>query len=89
MKIIVAGATGLVGSEIIRQCLDIRAVTEVIALARKPIQIDESTNFSKVKTVLIEDYGYYPDHVKAAFAGADACIWCVEKSISSDPLTTD
>lgn len=80
MKIIVTGATGLVGSEIIRQCLDTREVREVIALARNPMQIDESTDSSKLKLVLIEDYGYYPDHVKAAFAGADACIWCVEKS---------
>lgn len=75
MKIIVAGATGLVGSEIIRQCLDNNAVTEVIALARNPIQIDENTKSSKLKIVLVEDYGHYPGHVKAAFAGADGCIW--------------
>lgn len=79
MKIIVSGATGLVGSEIIRQCLDIDAVTEVIALARSPIQIDRSNKSSKIKSVIIEDYEYYPDHVKAAFAGADACIWCVSR----------
>ncbi|KAJ5358909.1 uncharacterized protein N7496_011322, partial [Penicillium cataractarum] len=77
MKIIVAGATGLVGSEIIRQCLDNNAVTEVIALARNPIQIDENTNSSKLKILLIEDYGHYPDHIKAEFVGADACIWTV------------
>jgi uncharacterized protein YbjT (DUF2867 family) len=87
MKIIVAGATGLVGSEIIRQCLDTSAVTEVIALARRPIQIDESTNSSNLKILLVEDYRYYPDYVKAAFAGADACIWCVE--ISTSRVTTN
>lgn len=59
----------------------------MIAFARNPVQINDSTNSSKLKIVLIEDYGYYPDHVKAAFAGADACVWCVEKSTSR--LSTD
>lgn len=75
MKLIVAGSTGLVGTEIIRQSLEISEITSVIALARKPIQIKESAHSSKLKSVVISDYGDYPDHVKAEFAGADACIW--------------
>lgn len=75
MKLIVAGATGLVGSEIIRQSLEISEITSIIALARKPIQIEESDHSSKLKSVVVSDYGDYPDHVKAALAGADACIW--------------
>lgn len=77
MKLIVAGATGLLGTEIIRQTLQIPEITQVIALARKPIQIDGNLDSSKVKSVVIRDYGEYPDDVKAEFAGADACIWCV------------
>ncbi|KAJ6093073.1 hypothetical protein N7486_008362 [Penicillium sp. IBT 16267x] len=76
MKLIVAGATGLVGSEIIRQALQNNNVTEVIALARKPITIDDS-NASKLKSVVIRDYAEYPDEVRAKLAGADACIWTV------------
>lgn len=74
MKLIVAGATGLVGSEIIRQALRNSYVTEVIALARKPVVIDDSST-SKLKSVVIRDYAEYPDEVKAELAGADACIW--------------
>lgn len=74
MKLIVAGATGLVGSEIIRQALQNSDVTEVIALARKPVTIDDSSAF-KLKSVVIRDYAEYPDEVKAELAGADACIW--------------
>lgn len=74
MKLIVAGATGLVGSEIIRQALRNSDVTEVIALARKPVAMDDSSA-SKLKSVVIRDYAEYPDEVKAELAGADACIW--------------
>ncbi|KAJ5785554.1 uncharacterized protein N7503_010766 [Penicillium pulvis] len=76
MKLIVAGATGLVGSEIIRQALQNSDVTEVIALARKPVAFDNSSA-SKLKSVVIRDYAEYPDEVKAELAGADACIWTV------------
>lgn len=74
MKLIVAGATGLVGSEIIRQSLQVDAITQVIALARKPIHL-EHENASKLKSVVVKDYAEYPDNVKAELAGADACIW--------------
>lgn len=77
MKLIVAGATGLVGSEIVRQSLQMSAITQVIALARKPIQIDDNKSSFKLKSVLINDYGDYPDNIKAELAGADACIWYV------------
>ena len=75
MLTLVTGATGLVGSEIIRQSLQINEITQVIALARKPVQVDDGTDSSKLKSVVVRDYGEYPDHVKAEFAGADACIW--------------
>ncbi|KAJ5724054.1 hypothetical protein N7488_002089 [Penicillium malachiteum] len=76
MKLIVVGATGLVGSEITRQSLAIDEITEVIALARHPIQIENSSS-SKVKSVVVRDYAEYPEDVKAKLAGADACIWTV------------
>lgn len=37
MKLIVAGATGFVGTEVVRQALRNPAVTSVVALARKPL----------------------------------------------------
>ena len=75
MKLIVAGATGLVGSEIIKLSLEIPEITSVIALARKPVQVEGGRTPSKVKSVIIKDYGEYSDDAKAEFAGADACIW--------------
>ncbi|KAJ2974528.1 hypothetical protein NQ176_g6004 [Zarea fungicola] len=77
MKLIVTGATGLVGSEIIRQCLAKPEVTSVVAVARKAVTAKDPVNASKLKSVVISDYEAYPDDVKTQFAGADACIWTV------------
>ncbi|KAJ5682235.1 hypothetical protein N7462_005400 [Penicillium macrosclerotiorum] len=77
MKVIIAGATGLVGSELIRQSLEMREISEVVALARKPVQVDSGVNTSKLRIVVIADYGEYSEDVMAEFAGADACIWTV------------
>ncbi|KAJ5677174.1 uncharacterized protein N7477_002807 [Penicillium maclennaniae] len=76
MKLIVAGATGLVGSELIKQSLQMSAITQVIALARKPVQID-NVDSSKLKNVTIKDYGEYSEQVRSELAAADACIWTV------------
>ncbi|KAJ5970526.1 uncharacterized protein N7479_000444, partial [Penicillium vulpinum] len=84
MKLILAGATSLLGTEIVRQSLQIREITQVIALAHKPVQLDESFDSSKLRSVVVQDYGKYPDNVRAEFAGANACIWCV----SATPLRT-
>lgn len=75
MKVIVAGATGLVGREIIRQCLSEEKITSVIALSRKPLTTEKDLNLSKFDNVLIRDYEEYSDDVKAKFIGADICIW--------------
>lgn len=82
MKLIIAGATGLIGSELIKQSLQKSAITQVIALARKPVEVDNA-NSSKLKNVTIKDYGEYSDKVKAELAGADACIWYARTAISS------
>jgi uncharacterized protein YbjT (DUF2867 family) len=84
MKLIVTGATGLIGSEIVRQGLQLKSVTSVVAVSRTPIDVHEGIDSSKLKNVFVKDYGDYLEHVKAEFAGAGACIWCVRREISAD-----
>ncbi|KAK7750324.1 hypothetical protein SLS62_007732 [Diatrype stigma] len=90
MKLIVAGATGYVAKEVVRQSLGRKEISSVIALARKPVPVPEglanSADAAKLHNVCIEDYGQYPDHVKKEFAGAGACIWTV--GISPGTATT-
>lgn len=85
MKLIIAGATGYVATELIRQSLRRPDITSVVALARKttPIPSDVapgSSEAAKFTSVVVKDYeGPYDadDSVKKALAGADACIWTV------------
>ncbi|KAF3761818.1 hypothetical protein M406DRAFT_265357 [Cryphonectria parasitica EP155] len=77
MKLIVAGGTGFVATEVIRQSLELPEITSLVVLARKPVPVPDSPGSSKMKTLIIRDYDDYPDDVKAEFAGAAACIWTV------------
>jgi len=75
MKLIIAGATGFVATEVLRQGLRMHEVTSIVALARKPVSAPEGTDSSKLKSVVVQDYGTYPENVRKQLAGADACIW--------------
>jgi uncharacterized protein YbjT (DUF2867 family) len=78
MKLIVAGATGFVGREIIRLSLKRPDITEVIALSRTSMSQpypEDGADVSKLRNVIVKDYGDYPDRIKNEFARADACIW--------------
>ncbi|KAI1269381.1 NAD(P)-binding protein [Xylariaceae sp. FL1019] len=79
MKLIVTGASGYVGREVIRQSLSRREITSVVAVARSPVtapeKLDADADASKLKSVVIEDYEHYSDEVKKEFADANACVW--------------
>jgi uncharacterized protein YbjT (DUF2867 family) len=76
MKLIVTGATGFVGKEVIRQATLHPAITSVVALARSPTPAP-SSNASKFTALVCEDFAQYSDAIKAEFTSADACIWFV------------
>jgi nucleoside-diphosphate-sugar epimerase len=79
MKLVVAGSTGFVATEIIRQALAHPDVTSVVAIGRReatvPTGLRASADESKFKSVILKDFEYYPDDVKAALANSDAVIW--------------
>lgn len=79
MQLIVAGASGYLATEVIRQSLNVPKITSVIALARRPVSAPKNlaagADPSKLHSVVIEDYDKYPDNVKEQLAKADACIW--------------
>ena len=72
MKILVTGATGMAGSELVRQAIADDSINEIIALARRPLEISHP----KITTVIHQDFLQY-DAVKDHFRDCDACIWCL------------
>ncbi|KAI8679261.1 NAD(P)-bd-dom domain-containing protein [Fusarium keratoplasticum] len=81
MKLVVAGATGFLGTEVVRQALSHPKITSVIALARRQTAIPEGSgsqaDASKLKSVACDDFISYPESVKTEIADADACIWLI------------
>lgn len=80
MKLIVVGATGLVGSEVIRLALRNPSVVSVVAVARKPVSAPANAGSeaqtSKLQSVVLENWtGPYPEDVIQHIKDADACIW--------------
>ena len=79
MKLIVAGSSGSVATEVIRQSLSIPKITAVTAISRRPIStpsnLGENADASKLHNVVLENYDTYPEDVKKQLAGAEACIW--------------
>ncbi|SPN99734.1 uncharacterized protein DNG_02585 [Cephalotrichum gorgonifer] len=77
MKLIIGGATGFLGSEVLRQSLRNPAVTSVIALGRRPATLPDGADAAKLKNIIVEDFRKYPEDVRKEFEGADACIWTI------------
>ena len=72
LKIIVTGATGLAGSEVVRQALIDDRIAKVTALVRRP----PSITHPKLEVVLHDNYRDYSG-LAQLFAANDACLWCL------------
>src|SRR5437762_3346998 len=72
MKIIVTGATGMVGSEVIRQAILDKDIEEITAIVRKPLDVTHP----KLKTVIHQDFMDYLSLMEI-FKKNDACLWCL------------
>lgn len=72
MKIIVTGATGMAGSEVIRQAIPDPQIDEVTAIVRRPMQLRDP----KIREVIHENFLDYSG-LEEVFKSNDACIWCL------------
>lgn len=76
MTILLFGATGSAGGSVLRVCLADAGVSEVRVIVRRPTGLVHP----RLREVLHDDYLRY-DAVRTAFAGVDACFYCLGKSV--------
>jgi nucleoside-diphosphate-sugar epimerase len=72
MKILVTGATGTVGGDLIREATKYEQVDFIVALSRKPLEISDK----KLRVVLHQDYLNY-ESIESEFKNIDWVIWCL------------
>jgi hypothetical protein len=72
MQIIITGATGMVGSEVLRQALATVTITKVVAIVRRPLTLQHP----KLDVIIHKNFlDYMP--LDNTFKAAHACIWCL------------
>ena len=71
MKVILTGATGMVGEGALLECLSNKEVTEVLSISRKSCGIKNP----KMKELLVRDFTKLSDY-KTEISGYDACFFC-------------
>lgn len=72
MKVIVFGATGMVGQGVLQECLEAADVAKVLAVVRTPT----GRSHPKLEEVRHADFADLSPLVPA-FAGYDACLYCL------------
>jgi uncharacterized protein YbjT (DUF2867 family) len=82
MKIIITGATGMVGEGVLLECLQNSAVTEVLIVNRKPVDITHP----KLKELLVSDFLKIETHAEN-LKGYVACFFCA--GVSSMGMNED
>src|SRR5688572_9005827 len=71
IKVIITGATGMVGEGVLLTCLEHPAVEQVLTVSRKSYPLKNA----KLKELLIPDF-LQLETVENQLAGYDACFFC-------------
>jgi len=72
MKVVITGATGMVGKGVLLECLDSREVEEVLSISRRPLDIKNS----KLIELIHKDFSDF-HNVTFQLQGYDACFHCM------------
>lgn len=75
MKVLLFGATGMVGQSALRACLQAADVSEVVAIVRTP----SGQRHPKLRELPHEDL-WHPQPLADRLAGFDACFFCIGKT---------
>lgn len=78
MRIVLTGATGFVGSEILQQVLSRPEITAVTCISRRPVGIQHR----KVRNILHSDFTSCPGKLAEGMAEHGALIWALGAKVS-------
>ncbi|MEO7112685.1 MAG: NAD-dependent epimerase/dehydratase family protein, partial [Polyangiaceae bacterium] len=70
-RVIITGATGMVGEGVLLECLENAAVSHVLIVGRKPYGVTHS----KLEECIVADFQKL-DGVEDQLTGYDACFYC-------------
>ena len=75
MKIVLFGASGMVGQGVLRECLRDDDVTEIVSLVRRPTD----SQHAKLREIVHSDFTDFTgvDFAGVDFTGVDACLFCL------------
>ncbi len=71
-KVIITGATGMVGKGVLLECLDHESISEVLTIGRNPVEMQHS----KLKQLIHNDFANFSE-VENQLTGYDACFFCL------------
>lgn len=74
MKVIVTGATGKAGREIVKHCIADERITKIVILTRRAVAGMVESN-PKTEVVMHQDFSRYSDELLRRLEGAEACLW--------------
>lgn len=75
MKIIITGATGMVGEGVLFECLDNSTVTDVLIIGRRHYDLTHP----KLKELIVKDFSEISNH-SDLLKNYDGCFFCAGKS---------
>ena len=76
MKIIITGATGLVGGALVRQCIQDERITNALVVTRRPLP-EKLSNNEKITVIEHKDFSTFPPELLERLSGAEGCLWYV------------
>ena len=72
MKVILFGATGMIGQGVLRECLQDPRVEQILSIGRSPL----AQEHVKLKALLHRDFLDFSS-IEAELPGYDACFFCL------------
>jgi uncharacterized protein YbjT (DUF2867 family) len=72
MKVVIFGASGMIGQGVLRECLDSEKVASILVVGRSPCSVEHE----KLEEILHDDFTEYGP-IENRLEGFDACFFCL------------